>query len=74
MTPQETKPYLPVSVWDSLVEACAKSGLLRDQRNLLQQSWEAQHANISPFGGGYHYLNILQARLQQYVNCEIPDI
>ena len=74
VTPPETKPYLAVSVWDSLVEACANSSLLHDQGNWLQQSWEAQHADVSPFGGGHHYLNILQARLQQYVNCEFPDV
>ena len=74
VTPQETKPYLPVSVWDSLVGTCANNCLMCDQGHWLQQSWEAQHADISPFGGGLHYLNILQARLQQYVNCEIPNV
>ena len=31
MTPQETEPYLPVSVQESLVEAWADSGLLQSQ-------------------------------------------
>ena len=31
-------------------------GLLQGQGHWQQQSWDVQHANISPLGGGHHYL------------------
>ena len=47
---------LPVSVWESLAEAWVESGLPQGQGHWQQQSWEVQHANISPLEGGHHYL------------------
>ena len=55
VTPQETDPDLPVRVWESLAEAWVISGLPLGQGHWLQQSWEAWHADISPFKGSQHY-------------------
>ena len=41
MTPPETEPGLPVSVWGSLTEAQVDSGMLWDQGHWQQQFWEA---------------------------------
>ena len=49
VTSQETEPDLPVSVQESLVEACVNSGLLEGQEHWLLQSWEVWCAGISPF-------------------------
>ena len=49
VTPQETEPDLPVCVWESLAEAWVDHGLPWGQGHLLQQSWEPQHAGVSPF-------------------------
>ena len=54
--PEENEPDFHVSVWESVVEAWVNSGLQRGQGYWQQQSWEVQHAGISPFGGGRHYL------------------
>ena len=43
MTPQETDPDLPVSVWESLADVWVHGGLLWGQGHWEQQSWEAQH-------------------------------
>ena len=51
MAPQETEPDLPVSVWESLVEAWINSGVSWGQGHSLQQLG----AGISPFEGGSHY-------------------
>ena len=49
VTPQETEPDLPASVQESPAEAWVNSGLPWSQRHWLQQSWEPQHAGVSPF-------------------------
>ena len=51
MAPQETEPDLPVSVWESLVEAWINSGVSWGQGHSLQQLG----AGISPFEGDSHY-------------------
>ena len=43
MTPQETEPELPVSVWKSLAEVWVDSELLWGQRPWQQQSYEGWH-------------------------------
>ena len=55
VTPQVTKPDLPVGVRESLAEVWVDNGLLQCQGHWIQQSWESWHADISPFEGGCHY-------------------
>ena len=55
VTPQETEPDLPMSVWESPAEVWVDSGLPWGQAHWLQPSWEGQHAGISSFCGGRHY-------------------
>ena len=54
VTPQETEPDLPVSVWESPAEAWTGSGLPPSQGHWQQQSWEVWHVAISLLGGGHH--------------------
>ena len=61
VTPKETESYLPVSVQESPMEAWVNIGLSRGQGHWLQQSWEAQHANLKSFEGDHHWS---QAKLQ----------
>ena len=42
MTPQETEPDLPVSIWESPVEVWVSSGLSWGQGHWQQQSWKAR--------------------------------
>ena len=49
MTPQETGSDLPVSIWESPVEAWVSSDLQWGQGHWQQQSWEAL-LGLSPFG------------------------
>ena len=42
MTPQETGPDLPVSIWESPVEVWVSSGLSWGQGHWQQQSWKAR--------------------------------
>ena len=58
VTPKKSKPDLPVSFWESLVEVCVDSNLPWGQGHREQQSWEMWHAGISPFGGGHHCLSL----------------
>ena len=55
VTPQETESDSPMSVWELLVEAWVNCSLPQGQGHWQQQSWEAWHAGVSPFGGGCHY-------------------
>ena len=56
MIPPRDGARLSVSVWESLAEAWVESGLPQGQGHWQRQSWEVQHANISPLRGGHHYL------------------
>ena len=38
MTPQETKPDLPLCIWESLMEEWVNSGLLQGQGLWVQQA------------------------------------
>ena len=51
VSPQETEPYLPVSVQEALAEARVDSGLLRGQRP------EYNSVGTSAFEGGCHHYN-----------------
>ena len=53
VTPQETKPDLPVSVMESPMEVWVDTGLLPGQGN-WQQSWEPQCHDVNLFQG-HHY-------------------
>ena len=50
---QETD-RLAVSIWESLAEVRVNS-----QGHCLQQSWQLQHAHVSPFESGGHYRHYL---------------
>ena len=54
MTPHETEPDMPVSVWESPAEVWVNSGLLWGQGHWQQQCWEAWSVGINPLGGGRH--------------------
>ena len=53
-TPQETDLDLPLSVWESLVEALVGGGLLQGQGG-----GEFSSACMGPFEGGLYYLHYL---------------
>ena len=57
VTPQETDPDMPMSVQESLAEACVSGGLL--------QGWgtECSSACGGPFEGSCHYLHYLHHTL-----------
>ena len=62
VSPQETEPDLPVSVWASPAEAWVGSGPPQGERPWEQQSWE-MCVNRSPLGGQqqpYHRICRLQ--------------
>ena len=55
VSPQETGPYLPVSVQESPAEVWVDSGLRWGQEHWIHQSWEPWQAGKIFFEGGCHY-------------------
>ena len=99
VTPQKNEPYLPASLWGSLVEG-EKVVAVKVLHSICQQIWKTQQwsqdwersvfipvpkkgnakecSNYCIFVLISHaskvMLKILQARLQQYMNCELTNV